>query len=414
MGGPLAQIRAATSEGARQDFISLTLDFFGSLDDNFTESLPQPGQDVGVSRGVAVGSGEAELHVRRVRQQRVIDATGRAFYNQTSGGFGRFLGGDASVRAERPLSRRSGLTVSGTAANEPTFLFGAFAPLAGQMNGAPVIDATPATGITQQRWMTLGGTVGVFRNATPRQRTEVQYAVARRTPTAEIGLTSVAQAASLRHGWNHHEHASLQMSYTLSDTRQSDQTGPVPPIQSHAAELSLRFERPVSAQRGFSTTFGGGATLLRAFEGRQSAAGDFVVPTGFGLARLDLSRTWSVSADARRDVTILQGLSPEPFASIAVSTRADGLIAERLQVGVSAAYAEGAAIRTDIARFSTIGGTAQAQFLFAQCCAIFTTYRYYKHDLSGIQPVTAGFPRGYSRNSAQLGVSLWFPLRDSH
>ena len=39
MGGPLAQIRAATSEGARQDLISLTLDFFGSLDDNFTIPL---------------------------------------------------------------------------------------------------------------------------------------------------------------------------------------------------------------------------------------------------------------------------------------------------------------------------------------------------------------------------------------
>jgi hypothetical protein len=406
--GPLAQ-RRIVDPNVPVDELSLAVDFFGSYDDNVSES----GRATGTftpQESAYVGSADAELQYRRSRGEKFFEGMGRTYLNRASTGFDRFAGAEANAQGGIDLGPRAGLTGGGSFANEPTFLFNAFGPLASQLEGEPVTDATPVVGITQQRWLNVTGAVGFYRDWTTRQRMEVLYNDAKRTPVDGIGLGSRAFSGTLRHGWNFRRNAGLQFSYVYSETRQSDEEGPLPPLKSNLTEVGLRLERPLSPQRSISVIFGGGAAFFEAFAAGTPIAFDYVVPTYFGQARFDVARTWTLSADVRRNVTILQGLSPEPFASNALSVRADGLATSRMQLGLSGAYSRGAALITNSSTFKTQGVSAQLQFLLSRCCSLFTTYRYYKHDLRNVLLVPNGFPPKYDRNSVQLGLTVWFPL----
>lgn len=404
----LRQQPLPTADG-REDDLSLNLELFGAFDDNFTADLGN--QDTSIPNDVFVASSRAEVRFRRGRQRRSFATTGRAFVNHTTGGIGTFVGGSVDALATMPLSRRGGISIGGSALNEPNFLIGSFSPLADQMDGAPVTDATPATGITQQRWLTVSGLASVFRNISTRQRVDVEYAIARREPIERVGLTSKLQVASVRHSWNHWERGGTVLSYRLNDIRQRDDTGTDIPLQSHAGELAFRFELPLSSQRTFSTTAGGGVTFVRTFANESAVEDGFVLPTAFGQMRVALSRVWSISADARRDATVLQGVSPEPFSAVSTAARTDGIIGERYQVGLSVGYARGSGIERDVALFRTLGGSVQAQYLISRCCSVFSTYRYYKHEIGGLSALSSTLPPKFSRNSVQVGMTIWTPLQ---
>lgn len=407
-GGLFAQRRAVDPNAPVQELTAM-LDIFGGYDDNVTAGIA--GDDSLVPRrSTSVGRVEAELRFRKARRAKSLEATGRGFFNYASLDSSQFVGGEAALNGATDFGRRSGGTISFSAANEPAFLFNAFGPLAGQMDGQPVSDGAPAQGITNQRWLMWRGSVGLYRNFSTRHRTDVQFIRNQRRPSSGAGLESQAQAVLARHEWRLRNRLSLQASYHFDENNQSDQAGANRPLRSQTGDLGLRYSRLLSQGRRVTAGAGGGATFVRAFTTDTDERRDFVVPTAYGLTRLDLGRTWGLQADVRRDITVLQGVSPEPFAANALSFRLDGIFSERFQFGTSAAYSQGGALVTNTGEFEAAGATAQVQFILARYASVFTTYRYYRYELTDLASIPAGFPGQYTRNSIQLGVTLWLPV----
>lgn len=407
-GGIFAQRRTVNPTGPVQE-LSMLVDLYGGYDDNVTEGgsfggslLPQA--------STYVGRAEAELRFRKARRERSFEALGRGYVNHASIDGSQFVGGELTAQGATGLGRRNGLNASLSVVNEPTFLFGAFGPLAAQMEGQAVSDGAPAQGVTNQRWLVGRAAVGLYRNLSTRQRLDLQYIGVQRRPLEGQGLESQSQGGLLRHDWRFSRDFAVQTSYQYDENTQSDPVGGSRPLRSHTANVGLRYARLLSRQRRFSAAAGGGAAQVRAFTSDTDARRDFTVPTAYGLARLDLGRTWGVQADGRRDVTILQGVSPEPFASNALALRLDGLLTERLQTGLSGAFSRGGAIVSNTGSFEAAGATAQVQFILARYASVFTTYRYYRFRLTDIATAPPGFPGRFDRNSVQLGVTLWLPL----
>ena len=107
-------------------------------------------------------------------------------------------------------------------------------------------------------------------------------------------------------------------------------------------------------------SFGGGA--IRAFT-RERLTRESVnvwLPAGYGTLRLDWARTWSMSADYRRSVGALQGISGDAFTTDAGLVRVGGFVARPLELTLSAGYADRASeYRRRPAAYDTYTSTAQ-------------------------------------------------------
>jgi hypothetical protein len=406
--GIFAQRRNLTPNAPVQE-LSMLVDLFGGYDDNIAEGSSSGGSTV-PQRSTYVGRAEVEMRFRKARRSRSLEALGRGFVNHTSINNNQFLGGEATVQGATGLGRRSGLSTSLTASNEPTSLFDAFGQLAGQTESQSVSDSAPTLGITNQRWLMGRATAGVYRNLSSRQRLELQYIANQRRPLSGQGLESQSQAGVVRYDWRFSRDFTWQTTYHYDENRQSDQVGDTRPLRSHTGDVGLRYGRTLSANRRIAAGAGGGVSYVRAFNTQTDQRREFVVPTAYGLARLDLGRTWGIQADGRRDVTILQGVSPEPFATNAATVRLDGLLGERFQFGTSGAFTRGGAIVSDTGTFNATGATAQLQFILARYASVFTTYRHFRYRLIDVAAAPPGFPSRFNRNSLQLGVTLWLPL----
>ena len=248
-----------------------------------------------------------------------------------------------------------------------------------------------------------------MRNWTARQRTEVQYGSNRRQPTNGPRVDSRLQFASVQHLWDPRENAGFQFAYRLSEHRQdrviSDQ-----PLTSQSIEASVRLQRRLSAMRGVSLTLGGGATQSRTPPTDLRAATDYVVPIVYGSARLNFTRTWSLSVDARRDISVLDGITPEPFATDAVSVRLTGEPLSRIQLAASWASSRGSSGFDDRSSFDTQTGTVQLQYPVSRSVGVFAAYTNYQHVLRNISPLQSGLPANYNRNSVRVGLTLWLTV----
>lgn len=407
-GGLFAQRRPSNPNQPAQELVAL-IDVYGGYDDNLFEALPEPNQPAS-ARTSFVSRAETELQFRKSVPGRSLDAVGRAYVNRTTLGKTQFVGGDFSVLGFTQLGRRNGANASVSVGSEPAFLFGAFDQLASQTEDLQVVDATPAQGVTNQRWLLWRASLGAYRNLTSRQRLDAQWIRTDRRPQNGFGLEGRSQATIVRHEWRFTPSYSLLVSYNYDDNRQSDQVGESRPLVSQRADAGLNYHRQLSQRRRVTVAAGGGASHVRAFTTDSDERRTFLVPTVYGLGRFDVGRTGGVQVDVRRDVTVLQGVSPEPFASQSYSVRVDGLPVERIQIGASGAYSRGGAVVSDTGTFEAAGATVQVQFILARYASLFTAYRFYRFRLIDLSSLPEGFPSRFDRNSAQVGVTFWLPL----
>lgn len=395
--------------------LTLTL----NLGSGYDRNLGPGGQELPVGvfspmeSGFATTAGAAARYWRG-RTSRYFEASGRGYLNSAHAADSRVAGGDAAVRGETGLGRRSGLTYDVGAAYEPTLLFSALGPLVGPTQGSVVPDGNAPQGILEQRWLSAQGSIGVYRHWTTRQRMDVLYTRSLREPVDGPGTDSRTQVASVRHRWNPRPNAGFQLSYRYDENQQTDEVLDLQPVRTQTVDAGVNVERRLSPTRGALFSFTGGAAYTRvrpiAAAGMLGQIATFVVPIVAATARLDLARAWNVSTAFDRSVTVLEGLSPEPFATNVVSLRLDGVVAQRTNVGISGAYSRGAALVTDAGSFEATGATAQVQYAMGRCCGVFTSYNYYTHRTTGVVTVPTGYPPRYDRHSVRVGFSFWLPL----
>ncbi len=392
----------------------LTLTF--NVGSGYDENLGPGGQELPVGTFSPLESGfgttgGGEIRYWRGRASRFLEASGRGYFNQTSAGDSPLGGGVAGLRGETNLGRRSGLNLNAGVSYEPTLLFSALGSLLQPTEGIVVPDGNAPQGLLEQRWLVTQGSAGAYHNWTSRQRMDVLYTNSRREPMNGPGEVSRTQLASVRHRWNPRQNGGFLFSYRFNENQQDSLLFSRLPLRTHFADAGFQVERRLSPSRGILFSFTGGTAYTRVHSTGVDAGRDtFVVPTVSGLARFDLARTWNVSTEARRDVTVLEGLSPEPFATNLVSLHLDGVVSRRTNIGISGVYSRGAALVTNAGKFESAAASAQVQYALARCCGVFASYGYNKHRLLEVVSAPSGYPSRYDRHSVRVGFSFWLPL----
>lgn len=409
IGGVFGSSRRSSNDSSAA--AALTLDLGGGYDQN-SDPIEGPSQPIQVftpQQSGYIGNAMASLQFRRGTTTRFIESSGRAYISHASAGASRVMSGTANLRGATRLSPRGGMAFAATASYDPTFLFNAFGAIDDSVEGGVVPGSVPTRGVTEQRWIGAQGSATLYQDWTPRQQTTVQYAGQYREPMSGPGLSSRTNTGTLRHKWNVREHTALQFSYNYNANTQQGELGQEQVFRPQTGEVALTLTRPLAPERSLAMTIGGGVS--HAFTERPGRRVDFVVPVISGSARLDLTPDWSVEVDSRRDVSILDGLSPEPFLTNTASVRSLILFSDRVfQLSLSGAVSRGAAQLSETGSFRNVVGTVQIQYAVAPCCAIFTNYGYYHYRIVDVSAVQPGFPDRYELQSVRVGLRFWLPV----
>ena len=421
--GPPGAARGIFGSGgsASSSHLGVTFDVEGGYDDNAigeTDAPPSPTQPFAPFQSGYVTAATAAMRFQKGRVERYVLALGSGSVSQQQIASGlpsyRIVRGEGSLQAATGQGRRSGATMAVGASYEPTYLFGAFSSLdrnpgAGSpVEEIPIPTEDPSLALTEQRWLASRASGGAHYNWTSRQRLSAQYDGLWVEPIAGPGYESRTNSATVQHGWSPSASAGLDLVYRYDATAQVFEGGEQP-LSLQTAEARVRYLHPLSPGRSVSWMLGGGAVQVRGGAvGDQPSFEDYS-PTASGTLRFDFARTWGMSFSVRRDVTILNGLSAEPFASDAVLMSIDGTVARRLSLAASAGYSRGLALRAVDGDFDITLVNAQMRYGLGTHVALLVRYSYDDQQLRDVT-VSTSFPSQYGRSSIRVGVTMWLPL----
>jgi hypothetical protein len=315
----------------------------------------------------------------------------------------------ARIQGSLPFGRRAGMTVDVSASYEPTYLFNAYGSLAPQMADGIVPGAALDEGFTTDRWLVGDAAARLHRNWTTRQRTDLLYSASRRDGVEPRRVASRRQASGVRHEWSYSERASLFGEYQFSENREYANAIDATPMPAHRANVGLRLNKSYPRSRAITLSLGGGATRTRTRATLITAPADFVVPSArFGL-HSRFSTAWTMSLDATRDVTMLEGISPRQFITDAGALSLNGELGE-VELTTTAAYSRGVAPDGGSGEFETMVGRVNLQFPLTRMFGMSGSYGFYRHHLVDLPEVATLLPRLQRRHSVRIGIHLWLPL----
>lgn len=405
--GGLFGTRAGASRGEPAEELTFVSDGYAGYDDNRAPGGPEEAsfQSGFVSRANVGASYRIGRSSRRFLQVRANGFLDRQPITRTTSY--SLVGGDAGLNASSRLWGRNGGTALFGASYEPTVLFNLFGPLAiDPVTGATAVPGS-VQGLTRQRWLGLRGSAGLYRNWTPRQRSDVMITTSSREPLTGSGWFSRTKGVSTRHSWAVKQEVTLDFSHSIEERRNEREAVAIP-LLIQSARMNAQVNRRLGTRR-FIFNVGGGANASRVTEdGRSRSLG--VAPVATASMRADLFRGGVLSVAVSRDVSALEGVSFESFTSTAKSVDFEGLFGRRVQLQLSAARTGGSSRISEQGSFDSDTAAAQLQVAIARYCAVFTSYRYYNHELSSLPDAGGTIPQRFERHSVQIGLTLWIPV----
>jgi hypothetical protein len=391
--------------------MSMNFDLSGGYDS--AGEGPAAGDPLAPLQAVYAGTAQTDVRYWRGRTNRFLEASVAGRVNYDSRTRQELIGGEALVLGSSSLGQNTQVRAGGLITYDPASLITQFAPGIGDEGARVGPDHHPPQGVMQQQWLaTSGFATGAYRWSA-RQITTAEYRGSRREPLENVGLESRSQQASLLHAWQFQPSVGLRASYRFEDTRQGTATLLQPPLRTSALDFGLSIQKRYSPVRALSAALAGGAALAHrsGFEG--SDAVDYIVPVGSGSMRIDLTGIWSLILDGSREVNVLEGVTPEAFATNAATLQLDANVSERLTLGVSSTYSQGAGLETRASEFESVGALGNLQYGLARCCGLFASYTFYHHRLHDVALIAPGFPQRYSSQIVRIGFTWWLPLYGS-
>lgn len=373
---------------------------------------PLPPATFGAQQSGTISSVDGALAYSANWGRSSITSNARGYANYGTEGVGRIVGASGSLQGNFALSARNGVVVDTSASYDPGILFDAFGAVADQIDTGGVSGvpgASPTQGVSEGRWLSYAATGGVYRAWTTRQRTVLAGTFAHRQAQQGAGLDNTVGGGSARHTWAAREGKTFELGYRIDGQEQMTATG-ASTVYTQAGDAVFSFDRRISPTRRVSVSLGSGVVYVRTPSDVTRTDVTFVVPSFSALARVNLFRRWELALDARRDITVLRGLSPVVFKSDAGALRLGGTPVERLQLQFSIGASRGSAESTALGSFDMTTAVAQAQFALSRYAALSTSVNYYVHRLRDVTTLDPRFPSGFRRSSVRVGVSLWLPV----
>jgi hypothetical protein len=270
----------------------------------------------------------------------------------------------------------------------------------------PEQTVTPAPDLDysaiQQESYRYGGNVGLNLSITNRLGLGVDYG--RSQTSTEGGLTDMqvqGGGASLRYRLT--QNASFRAGYSRQEARY--ETLDRQPRLTEHVNIGVDYRKPLSITRRTHLRFGAGSALADDGRGRRR-----LQATGTASLIHQMKRTWSASADYRREVGFLEGFD-QPVLSDSVGAALGGLMSRRLEFSTGVRYFDGAiGLTTNAQRFESYSAWVRARTALTRSLAAYAEYLFYHYEFDERLTRPPGLPPRYSRNGVRIGLSWWLPL----
>ncbi len=406
--------RQPDSDRLRQE-LTLEMDLLGGFDDN----LSPEGQG-GVFEFLPRPSGYTGFAATRIRYwigrpERSIEVRGGGFVNAFRNiGLTPSYGGELELQGRTELGRRTEVNVGQNVRSAPFFALGAFNSLQPAVAdaGAEVPDSSPMNAFSKIRSLALDTSASLRRRWTRRTTMDLSYNFNERTYEDGPAFDSRRHVGSLSYDRSIGRSSGLEASYRYSDFTSIDAEGNRP-IEDHTLELGVRYGRDVSRRRRVEISGGAGAVYTATIDALTRQPRRFWGPSGYATARIDLARTWTLAADYRRAVSVLQGLTAQAFFTHAGSVRLGGLLTDRMDLAFAGLYsngqAGGARDGPEPGRFETYAVTSQFRVLVTRWWSAVVSYSHYRYRLNSVASRTLGISPT-SRNAVNVGFTVQVPL----
>jgi hypothetical protein len=216
--------------------------------------------------------------------------------------------------------------------------------------------------------------------------------------------------------------SAFRASYRRSDSEYRDQRTDaelnevvdlVRPVTEDSAEIGYQHETTVSRTRSLLFAFGAGAAHVQTIAQASRERLAYTLPSGYASTRLDIARSWSVQADYRRGLSILEGISIHQFVTDAGMVRVGGFAVPRVEFVFSGGYATGAAAPGSNGSLESYTATTQVRFRVTGSLYALASHTYYSYRLRGIEDLPPGFLSRLDRNAIRIGMTWELPLYSS-
>lgn len=395
--------RAEAPDWRRVTLLTSTL---GSYDDNLTAEQAALNADVSSVSGYT-GYADTTLRFDQGKGSKLFDVSGRAYVNAFRNvGVSPKYGADALAHFAGGTRNRIELWQG--IRNEPYYTIGGFAGLRQSADFTASPDENPLNSSSSRRSWALASRADFTSQWSPRNQVGLSYTYDTRDYRDQMGDLR-AGAGSMFYRRNIGRLSRLKFTYGYADSQLLDQTGWIP-LQTHAADGGFELEHGFSRSRRLVVSFGGGA--IRAFtRERLTRQGVNVwVPATFGTMRMYWARTWGMSADYRRSVSAVQGISAEAFSTDAGLVQVGGFIARPLELTLSAGYAAGRVPVASVGSYETYTSTAQLRLQLSTNWSAVVGHDFYQYDLHDIDPILRHLPTSVQRNAVRVGLTLNVPV----
>ena len=342
------------------------------------------------------------------KQRHSFELGGRAYLNSLSNlGLVPSYGSEVYARLNTTLGQRHQMRVSQTASSMPFYVLGGFGPLQAEIAGG-LPNSNPSNGYAFRRSWTNNSAVSLTSRWTPRNILAFSYSHDLHDFRDGIGDTRSHQGF-VDYTVGLGRRSSLRTMYRHGSMTQS-QLGITRPITEDAAEFGYQYDRTYRQGRRWLLGFGAGATYVKTLGAQTSQPLAYTVPSGYGRTQFDIGGTWSIRADFRRAVSVLDGVSAQPFVTDAATTGIGGFMGSRTEMVLSGAYSRGGPPTGLEGEHKSYGATIQMRFMLTRLLSTVVSHTYYAYRLRGVTGLPAGFPDRMNRQAVRIGMTLQLPL----
>jgi hypothetical protein len=387
--------------------LELSGDVLGGFDDNL--STPGSNDMFGEHPAGYIGFGDASLRYFMGREARSMTVTGRGYLNSYSDvGLGPSYGADQTFLAHTTLGSRTTVRVGEGLHYVPFFSLGLFSPLT-ETAGASDPDRNPTNAVSVTRSWASDLSASITQAWTRRLHTDASYTFNKQTFVEGVGFDSTTNAVTLSADQSLGRTTSIRGSYRRSVSTFVETNNVTRPLNNDSIEGGFNYQRNVTRTRRVAFSAGLGALHVDSYDQGRLGPYQYWAPSGYGSARIDLTRSWSLSGDYRRAVAVLEGLTPQAFVTDSAMVRAGGFLNRRLEAVLSGDFATGQAGQSQgavqIGEYSGYTGTAQLRVLLRRGWSTVVSYNYYRYNLSAEAVQFLGVSPHLNRNAVRIGFT---------
>jgi hypothetical protein len=391
--------------------LTLTASALGGYDDHLTAGGGFTSQSPDIDESGYTGFGEVAIRYRRGKKARSFFLEGSSYLlSYSSLSMDSPVGGQILAGGDATFGRSNRIEVVQHVRTDPYVAFGAFGPLGQDLGPGAGPDANPVNGLTPNRsWGSLSS-ASVDWHWTPRTTFSTGYEYRRNEYIGDVGFDNRAHMARLALDRSLTRTTALTALYRYTDTLLVEPArNENVPVTEQTGEMGFDYEKPLSRTRRIGFSAGAGATHIETVSRVGGRPLKDWTPSGHASIRADLGRTWAISADYRRGVTFLDGITPEFFLADVVLLRTEGTLGRSLELTFSTGYSNGAQTAGLVTgRYETFTLAAQARRTIARAWAVLVSYNRSDYRLFGFPAPPLGPTPRFDRNAIRVGMTYFF------